>query len=55
MQREAGVAHEPALDEGGLVGGDVVEDDVDVEAVGDLFVDAVQEAAVLRLTSRDRS
>ena len=47
MEFEAGVSQEPAREGGGLVGGDVVEHDVHVEVLGDLFVDEVQEAAEL--------
>src|SRR5580658_459345 len=47
MQVEPGVGGQPAVDRGGLVGGDVVEDDVDVQAGGDGFVDGGQELAEL--------
>ena len=47
VQVKPGVAHEPAVDLGGLVRRDVVDDEVDVEIVGHAAVDEVQEAAEL--------
>ena len=47
MNVESPVTLQPALDLGGLVGRDVVDDDVDVEMVGDVAVDQVQELAEL--------
>src|SRR5207342_868021 len=44
MQAEAGVADEPAVHSGGLVGRGVVHYDVHVQVLGDGAVDEVQEA-----------
>ncbi len=44
---ESGVAHQPAVDVGGLVGGGVVDDHVHVQMVGNVAVDQVEEAAEL--------
>jgi hypothetical protein len=46
-QLEAGMAHQPAVNRGGLVGGGVVDDDMHVGVVGDVAVDEVQELAEL--------
>jgi hypothetical protein len=47
VEREAGVATEPALDRRGLVGGGVVEHGMHVEVCRDRGVDQVEEAAEL--------
>jgi hypothetical protein len=41
VQLEAGMAHQPAVNRGGLVGGGVVDDDMHVGVVGDVAVDEV--------------
>jgi hypothetical protein len=43
MEMESAVAQQPALHLGCLVGGEVVQDDMDVEVGGDFAVDLVQE------------
>ena len=50
---KAGMANEPAVDGGGLVGRRVIDDDVDVEIIGHLAVDQVQEP--LELSARWRA
>jgi len=47
VKREAGMTMEPALDFGGEVEGNVVQDDMHSEVVGHLLVDQVEEAAEL--------
>src|SRR6266550_8313259 len=48
VQAEAGVAYQPAADGLGLVGGEVVADDVHGEVGGHLFVDLGEEGFELR-------
>jgi hypothetical protein len=48
VQAEPGVAGEPGLDDGGLVGGQVVADQVDAQAGGHGLVDLDQELLELR-------
>ena len=47
MQGEPGVAHQPGVDLGSLVGRGVVDDHVDVEVLGHASVDEVQELSEL--------
>jgi hypothetical protein len=43
VEVESAVAEQPFLHRGGLVGGEVVQDDVDVQFGGDVAIDLVQE------------
>src|ERR1035437_5048293 len=47
MEMKARVAEQPAMNQGGLVGAVVIEDEVNVEVVGNFPVDAVEEATKL--------
>jgi len=47
VQLEARVARKPAMDGGGFVGGVVVDDEVDVEILGNGLVDGGEELAEL--------
>ena len=53
MQRQPRMALQPQLDLGCLVAGHVVDDEMEVEALGDASVDQVQETT--KLSARCRS